>query len=410
MIIETSAAEQYRDSADDDLRVLIVGGGIAGVTLAQLLRAQGRHPILVERSASAARMTGGDAAGYMLALMPLVDPIIDELGIRDAYRDRSVLLDDFDFRSHRGEVLAAGSIGNLLSEFGEYRGIARGDLIDVLTDADCPVAFGATVTRIDEDGGVRVDLDSRDDEPVRIDADLVVIADGLGSHTRGLVDTGRVERYDTAWGCWVAWTDVDDRPSAGTEVWGDGFFLGVYPVRDRLGVVLGGPDSRLLLGPRRFAAWVRSRLTTITPRVEAALDAVAAADDPYLWPLHDARAARWTTDSTVLLGDAAAGFLPTAGVGAGMAMESAWALSEVLRAATRGSLSDDLRRFEAIARPRVEKAQDNSRALARMMFRTSTAFAAVRSMIVRAVSLRVALRPIIGLLENRMTAAQLRGH
>ncbi len=89
-----------------------------------------------------------------------------------------------------------------------------------------------------------------------------------------------------------------------------------------------------------------------------------------------------------------------------MAMESAWVLSETLRTADRTSLPTDLARFEEIARLRVEQAQGNSRSLARLMFRSSTLFAALRSQIVRRLSLRVALRPIIGLLEHRLERPQ----
>lgn len=406
MISRRSVAEQWTDIEDGELRILIVGAGIAGVTLAQLLRTQGRHPVLIERSATPDRMIGHDAAGYMLALLPLIDPVIDELGIRDAYRERSVVIDDYAFHSHRGDVLSGGDIGALLSAYGEYRGIARGDLIEVLTTAETPVAFGTTVTAIREDEDVCVDLVTDGVEPAAWTFDLVVIADGLQSRTRDLVDAGDVERFETGWGGWVVWADADDLPGTGTEVWGDGFFLGAYPVKDRLGIFLGGPEEIREGRVARFARKVRGRLTSLSPRLDASLRAVEDAADPYWWPLHDVRSSRWTTGATVLLGDAAAGFLPTAGVGAGMAMESAWVLSETLRTADRTSLPTDLARFEEIARPRVEQAQGNSRSLARLMFRSSTLFAALRSQIVRRLSLRLALRPIIGLLEHRLERPQ----
>ena len=36
----------------DSLRVLVIGAGVAGATLAQLLRGQGPHPVLVERAST----------------------------------------------------------------------------------------------------------------------------------------------------------------------------------------------------------------------------------------------------------------------------------------------------------------------------------------------------------------------
>lgn len=63
MFIETSLQEQVERQRGDRLRVLVVGGGVAGLTLAQLLRRGGLNPVLVERTPDNAE------AGYMLALM-----------------------------------------------------------------------------------------------------------------------------------------------------------------------------------------------------------------------------------------------------------------------------------------------------------------------------------------------------
>lgn len=58
MLMPLSLDEQIQAARDDRLRVLVVGAGVAGVTLAQSLRGQGLHPVLLERSVS-----GGDG-GY----------------------------------------------------------------------------------------------------------------------------------------------------------------------------------------------------------------------------------------------------------------------------------------------------------------------------------------------------------
>lgn len=101
----------------------------------------------------------------------------------------------------------------------------------------------------------------------------------------------------------------------------------------------------------------------------------------------------------MLVGDAAAGFLPTAGIGAGMAMESARVLTRMLRHADRAGLGRLLKAYEASQRPRVEAAQDNSRLLARLMFHRSRALAVLRDMAMRFVTVESALKPIQRLLQ-----------
>ncbi|MGO3021780.1 MAG: FAD-dependent oxidoreductase [Brevibacterium sp.] len=434
MIIAAMVDDQLKHVSPEEPRILIVGAGIAGITLAQLLRARGMHPVLIDRSPDSRRMIGDNRAGYMLALMPMVDPIIDELECREAYLGASVGIDRYIAHAHNGKVLRQDHLGDLLADFGDYRGISRSALLDVLTDDDCPIAFGTTVTGLSDDGAtVNLVQDSRSEQhrgrrqrnlgqEAALAFDAVVIADGMNSRTRRLLtggpaatatsesgstaaavsgETSPESSVDTTWGGWVCWAEADGDQSAVDEIWGDGFFLGMYPVKGAVGVFLGCPDTRQPLGPRRLAAEVRRRLSVLTPRIDACLTAVEEAEAPFFWPLRDSRALKWSHGRTVLLGDAAAGFLPTAGIGAGMAMESAGVLADELSASAVGtSAAAALERFEARQRPRVEAAHDNSRSLARLMFGRSRLFAFVRDQAFRVISIRSALKPILQLLES----------
>jgi salicylate hydroxylase len=135
--------------------------------------------------------------------------------------------------------------------------------------------------------------------------------------------------------------------------------------------------------------------------VDRAPTAIATGRDVHSWSLTDVRASTWSVGRVGLVGDAAAGFLPTAGVGAAMAMESAAVLGRSLSEATAGSVAETLRRYESRQRPRVQAAQQNSRVLARLMFRRSRPVAVARDAAARFVSLDRALAPIRRLLADR---------
>ena len=62
--------------------------------------------------------------------------------------------------------------------------------------------------------------------------------------------------------------------------------------------------------------------------------------------LTDCRSDTLSVGRVALVGDAAAGFLPTAGIGAAMAMESAWVLGSLLGEATPDRVPDLLGRYE----------------------------------------------------------------
>ena len=88
----------------------------------------------------------------------------------------------------------------------------------------------------------------------------MIAADGLHSATRGLVlGPGQVATYDSGWGGWVTWAEPDPDPDLSEELWGAGVFVGAYPVKGRLGVIVAGPRSDTEAGPERFAARVRGR-------------------------------------------------------------------------------------------------------------------------------------------------------
>ncbi len=69
-----------------------------------------------------------------------------------------------------------------------------------------------------------------------------------------------------------------------------------------------------------------------------------------------------------LCGDAAVGFLPTAGVGASNAMRAAAALADELSRAATTTVPLALELYEKRCRSVIERNQTDSRRLARMMF------------------------------------------
>src|SRR5690606_38226854 len=115
MLTATSLTTQYDNARNDDPRTLVVGAGIAGITVAQLLRRNGQHPVLIERT-----LDGGNP-GYMLALMPMVDGAIDDLDLRDQYRNNSTPLNWYSFHSSNGRPGRRDSLARILARYGDYR-------------------------------------------------------------------------------------------------------------------------------------------------------------------------------------------------------------------------------------------------------------------------------------------------
>jgi 2-polyprenyl-6-methoxyphenol hydroxylase-like FAD-dependent oxidoreductase len=354
------------------MRTLIIGAGVAGLTLAALMRQRDAAPTVIERDDSLA------SQGYMLGLFPLGGRVLHGLGLHPKYMARSTTMRSYNIGTGHGELVREYSLDSINRRYGSIQGIGHDELVELLFEGvdTSRIRTGTTVASLNQrDNSVLVNFNDGSSE----EFDLVVAADGLHSDTRSLVFGENDFAYrDTGWGGWVFWADSGTAAQdAYTEYWGAGRFLGLYPTKERLGVFVGGlTDEVRELG---LAAVVRQLQTHFSHPIQP-LEAVP--DNPgdiFFWTFHDCRAKRWRNERVILLGDAAVGFLPTAGVGASMAMESAAALNDELSRTDAEYVEHALMLYEKRHRRRVERAQTSSRQMGKWMFVKSLPVAWLRN-------------------------------
>lgn len=392
----TTLAERIARTGDGRIRTLIIGGGIAGLTLACLLRQRGERPQIVERAPSL------DYAGYNLGLYPLGSSVLHGLGLFEQLRKVAVPMRFYELGNGTGRILRHFDFASICDNYGPMLGLKRMQLLEVLRQGlgDLPIHFGETVSALTREGR-EVTAGFRDGSSATFD--LVVGADGIHSTARSMIlSADEVSWWDMGWSCWVTWADEKIvAPETAVEFWGAGFLVGIYPVRGAQGVVIAGPKKVLEHDGRRgFAEKVRHHLRDFGGPVPAVLNALEKDENPFLWDLQECRCARWIDRRVVLLGDAAAGFLPTAGVGASMAMLGAAVLADQLARADADHLDCALRLFYSRMRLKTDAAQDTSRRLARSMAVESAALAWGREQLVRFYTLDRALRDIAKVMED----------
>lgn len=349
------------------MRVLIVGAGIAGLTLSALLRRKGITPVVVDRAADFS------VSGYMLGLFPMGNRVLHGLGAFDAFLAKSEPMDIYAMCNGHGEAVQTFDIAAALGKFGVTRQLSRADLLQLLRDCapDVPLSMGTNVTELVEQGA-EVEAFTGKESLGRFD--LVVGADGIHSAVRRHV-AGDVEMRPTGWGGWVWWAPAEAAPhKVVTEYWGAGRFVGVYPIRDKIGVIAAGPIDEI--GHDKIGgsgAKLAELFADYKGIARAPFAAMPANDkDMFFWNLEDCRAPHWSKGRVVLTGDSACAFLPTAGVGASMAMESAAVLADELGRTDARGMALALQHYEARRRKRAEGAQTASRRIAGLMFVKST--------------------------------------
>lgn len=345
------------------MRVLIVGAGIAGPTLAYWLQRLGHEPTLVERAPELRR--GGYlvdfwGAGFDVAERMGIVPELRRVGYRFT-RARSV--------NRRGRSVASFAPEAMVGDADRYVTIARSDLASVILselDGRVEIVFGDTVAAIDDAGpAVHVTFESG----TRREFDLVVGADGLHSRVRELA-FGAQDRFERYLGIVVAVFDVagyrprDERTAVmHADV---GFQLVRVPMRDDATMFclsLRDQGGRAALqSARAQQALLRSRLSDAGWEAPAVLDAMSSARAFYFDRVSQIRMPSWTRGRVALVGDAAACPSFLAGQGSALAMVEAYVLAaELTRSGGDHTLA--FARYDERLGPLLRSKQDAAKGL-----------------------------------------------
>lgn len=360
------------------MRILIVGAGISGLTLAALLHQRGIQPDLIDQRDAPLDQ------GYMLGISPLGSRVLYGLGLMDTFLSQSVASDSYMMCNGSGEVIHQFSLRQVYETYGPNRACTRGTLLRVLMKAcdGLSIRTGLSVSAIEQKGEV-VQVTFTDGSLGEYD--LVVGADGIHSEVRHLILTpDEYSYFESKWGGWLWWT-TDPRLQAGTatEFWGSGYMLGLYPTESQFGAFAILPAEKDKTTPYPgLRSHIRQSMSDLIARFPQVFEQIPEdrRSNMSYWPLTDVRASVWFKKNVVLLGDAATGFLPTSGVGAAMAMESAAVLADELGRTDRYHLGWALSLYQKRRQARVEHEQDDARDLAKGLFVRSALQSHLRNM------------------------------
>ena len=370
------------------MKVLIVGAGIAGLTLALCLRRNGHEARIVEQAPELRD------AGYMIDFFGSGYDAAERIGLLDDLARIHYQIPRLSFVAADGRERFSIAYPTLRRRLFDDRhfNFMRGELERVLYAQlrdHVPVRFGTTVEQLSGDGDrVSVRLSDGSGETV----DLVAGADGVHSKIRRLV-FGGPERFERFLGYHTAATIIDDPP---TEPPGDAFSIltepkrqvGIYPIRGgrMASFFVHAADRRLedlsTAAARRELRTVYGDLNWLVPELLRRLDRQS---EIYLDDVSQIALPGWSRGRVVLLGDASQCVSLLAGQGASMAMAGAYVLAEEL-AAAGDDVAAALARYELRLRPSIEQKQRAGRRLARWFVPESGWRRMVRDTVLRASS------------------------
>ena len=322
------------------MKVVIVGGGIGGLSIARELALRGITATVLERAPQL------NPVGAGIIMNPNAMAVLERNGLADQVRSDSWPYLSRETKDHTGRLLGTRDYKPLYDAGKLARGalVHRANLLEALYRSLPPgtVQFGAAPRSIPG-------------EP-----DLVIGADGIHSQVRREIFGDIPARYMGYRSHRLIMENVSG-VRCFTEYLGRGQRIGLVPIGEKrlyMWTTYNSPRNEKQAPdlPRQFAQFTAPELQ----RLFAALpppESIITTEIEELWSDDWVRVRG--DQHIVLLGDAAHAITPNIGQGAGMAMEDAAVLAEELAGNAR--IEDALGNYARRRKPRVETVMRISR-------------------------------------------------
>jgi 2-polyprenyl-6-methoxyphenol hydroxylase-like FAD-dependent oxidoreductase len=383
------------------MRVLISGGGIAGLTLAYWLHHYDIPAVVIEQAPAIRR------EGYAIDFLGTGYAVAERMGIIDELAAHQIPFDKFLYVNKEGKPVAemdAALMRNLTK--GKYLGLMHATLEEVLYDAlagQVEVRFGRSLTHVvDGPDGVVATFNDGTTESF----DLLIGADGVHSITRSMV-FGPETQFSRYLGYTIAVYLLADHygisPTHSFQIYIQPKRMAAAYCTDQPGQILiffmyhsaqqehVPRDQRLPRLREAFAGmgWLTDRfLADVDPTASVFMDTVV-----------QIQMSTWHRGRVALVGDACDCPTLASGQGASLAMGGAYLLAQALH--ETADYGQAFQRYEQQLYGFVQEQQKNGRSFAKSFLpATPLGLVAQRAM------MKVLLRPAFGGLLRRQFGAE----
>ncbi len=309
------------NSVPDSMKILIVGGGIGGLSLAGFLKSKAIEFTIVEKTKE------WKTVGYVLGLYPNGVKILEALGVARKVKKEAAKLRGYRITNSSGKMIWEIGFKDWERKYGPLLLLERDRLHEILRSnvKKSDIRLGIKIKSLKNiKGGAEVVFSDNKKEVF----DLVVGADGINSQIRSFVDPG-AEKLSSGFSFWVMWLGRKFKfPDRIIYSVGNGKVFSVFPVKSKthIGVAFSLPlDYKPTSNTAEFLRRSFGDMGGLVPAVLKNLP-----KEIYNHQIEDLKIKNWFKGRVVLLGDAVHPISPILGMGASMAMEDAYVLSEEL--------------------------------------------------------------------------------
>ena len=338
------------------MRILVSGGGVAGLSTAIDLGADGHDVTIVER-ADHLRVNGSpiDIRGDSI-------DVADKMGVLAEIHNRRVdMTERVQFVDENGTVVAEPPLDLINDSAGDVE-IPREDLTNILCNHLGPsvdLRFGESIAVLEDDGA---GVDVRFASGARDRYDLVVGADGMHSAVRRMA-FGPENQFLHHLGFYVALAELPDYTPAGRNnpMYNyPGHLAGIAAYNDKALAVFMFRSSWIDYDYHDLAAQKRILAEAFAGhsewRVPELVDAAVRDPELYFDSVSQIEMPAWHCGRVVLVGDAAHSASNLSGRGTSLALTGAWFLAQALRDHP-GDLAPAWKQYERDQRPHAARSQ-----------------------------------------------------
>jgi 2-polyprenyl-6-methoxyphenol hydroxylase-like FAD-dependent oxidoreductase len=363
--------------------VLISGGGIAGLTLAILLKQRGFEPLVIEREAAL------PTEGYMMDFFGTGWDVAERMGLIGELRAIRYPIDRLEFINAQGRANFTVPIERLRRALDyKYVYLRRSDLAGILyrhaRAAGVEVRFGTSIETLDQrDDNVKITYAGGGEGTFA----LVFGADGIHSRVRELA-FGPERQFERFLGYYVAAFHLPDQD------YHIGSAVNLYETPNRLAWLYPLGERRLdatyvfrhddigRIPAKEQLAFIRKNYRGAGWLAERLLEEHSASQPLYFDPTTQIVMPQWHHGRVALVGDTCGALTLLAGQGSHMAMAGALVLAEQLAA----HRDDHAAAFETYRRrfePEVAKKQRDAAWFAGVFVPTERSWPWLRRAVIR---------------------------
>lgn len=354
------------------MKVIISGGGIAGLATAGFLMQQGIQPVIIEKAKKWSRI------GYGISLWGNGIKMMQALGLDDMLFKKGRKIESWTIRDNSNEVLHEAKLD--FDNIPPLTAIHRADLHEILLSIvpDELIKMNNSIEQITDYGEkLKVKLTGGE----TMDADLLIGADGTHSRVNELIFKKPAKKTGTAvFSFWIP--ESLEVPEGFNEIYSDnGKAVLFAPVNERKMCSIAFPVGQA--DKKEFLPILKAKTTNDEHLLQELIKVIEKDEKVFKDHIYRVKLDQWVQNRIVMLGDAAHALHPIVGMGASLALEDAYVINQEILNYKYGDINKGLHSFSNRRQKRIKSFSRQAKLTAEFTFLENKTLTVLRNKLLK---------------------------